>query len=192
MLSRLFWNCSKAPLKKSVFNTIISAQTRTPLIQPRAIQTSCSKLLFRAEKINYSSNTLKNQCNRLLLRSTSLQLMNYSTDAVEPQLSNKDKLKRAVKEYGTTVIVFHISISLMSLGICYLAVSGGLNMNSMLETIGLHGSSDVTTEASLLIVAYAVHKVLAPIRIGITLLVTPLIVRYLRKKNILKPPKLSK
>lgn len=39
------------------------------------------------------------------------------------QLSAKQKLQRAVKEYGTTVIVFHVSISLASLGICYLLVS---------------------------------------------------------------------
>jgi hypothetical protein len=43
-----------------------------------------------------------------------------STTTVE---SNKDKLKRAVKEYGSTVIVFHIGISLISLGVCYTLVS---------------------------------------------------------------------
>ncbi|XP_022195376.2 protein FAM210B, mitochondrial [Nilaparvata lugens] len=192
MLSRLIWNCSKVPFRKSTFESIVTGQSRMLLTQPRAIQTSCSKLVFRLSKSS-PKYTLKSENNSLqLLRNTPLQLMEFSTEAAEPQLSNKDKLKRAVKEYGATVIVFHVSISLMSLGICYLAVSGGLNMNSMLEQIGLHGSSDVTTEASLWIVAYAVHKVLAPVRIGITLLVTPLIVRYLRKKNILKPPQISK
>lgn len=33
------------------------------------------------------------------------------------------KLKRAVKDYGSTVIVFHVGISLASLGTCYLAIS---------------------------------------------------------------------
>lgn len=44
-------------------------------------------------------------------------------NAPKAQLSSKQKLQRAVKEYGTTVIVFHVSISLASLGICYLLVS---------------------------------------------------------------------
>lgn len=44
------------------------------------------------------------------------------TEKKEP-LSNKDKLKKAVKEYGSTVIVFHIGISLISLGISYTLVS---------------------------------------------------------------------
>jgi hypothetical protein len=39
------------------------------------------------------------------------------------ELSSKDKLKRAVKEYGSTVIVFHVGISLISLGISYTLVS---------------------------------------------------------------------
>lgn len=37
--------------------------------------------------------------------------------------TNKSKLKKAVKEYGSTVIVFHVGISLMSLGLCYGLVS---------------------------------------------------------------------
>lgn len=38
-------------------------------------------------------------------------------------LSRKEKLKKAVKEYGSTVIVFHVGISLISLGVCYTLVS---------------------------------------------------------------------
>lgn len=56
------------------------------------------------------------------------------------KLSSKDKLKRAVKDYGATVIIFHISLSLMSLGVSYLIISRwafsiiisvGLNMNRL-------------------------------------------------------------
>lgn len=38
-------------------------------------------------------------------------------------LSKKEKLKKAVKEYGSTVIIFHVGISLVSLGTCYMLVS---------------------------------------------------------------------
>lgn len=44
-------------------------------------------------------------------------------DTPELQLTPRQKLQRAVKEYGATVIVFHVTISLASLGICYLLVS---------------------------------------------------------------------
>lgn len=39
------------------------------------------------------------------------------------KFSRKDKLKRAVKEYGATVIIFHVTLSLMSLGLSYLIIS---------------------------------------------------------------------
>ena len=38
------------------------------------------------------------------------------------KLALKDRLKFVVAEYGTTAIVFHVSISLTSLGLCYTAV----------------------------------------------------------------------
>lgn len=58
------------------------------------------------------SNTKQSQDNK-----------NKTTDTPEPQLTSRQKLQRAVKEYGATVIVFHVTISLASLGICYLLVS---------------------------------------------------------------------
>lgn len=55
---------------------------------------------------------------------------NMSTEAESPlgtsgttKLTTKEKLKKAVKEYGSTVIVFHVSISILSLGSCYLLMS---------------------------------------------------------------------
>lgn len=39
------------------------------------------------------------------------------------KFSSKDKLKQAVKDYGATVIIFHVTLSLMSLGLSYLIIS---------------------------------------------------------------------
>jgi hypothetical protein len=47
----------------------------------------------------------------------------FSTNTGDTKLSRKDKLKHAVKEYGLTVVIFHIGISLLSLGGFYLAVT---------------------------------------------------------------------
>lgn len=71
-----------------------------------------------------------------LLRSLSnsnhslLHANTYSTqekpepDAPPVQLSKKEQLKRAFKDYGATIIVFHVGISLISLECFYLLVSG--------------------------------------------------------------------
>ena len=68
-------------------------------------------------------------------------------------------------------------------------------MVALLTKIGFDQSiiqSKLTTGASTFVIAYAVHKVFAPVRIGITLTSVPLIVRYLRNIGFLKPPKTSK
>ncbi|KAB0802247.1 hypothetical protein PPYR_04433 [Photinus pyralis] len=101
---------------------------------------------------------------------------------VEP--TKKEKLKRAVKEYGSTVVIFHVTISLASLGVCYLLVSSGLDMSKILAYLGISGS--IAANAGTFVTAYAIHKVFAPVRISITLGATPFIVSYLRRIGFLK------
>lgn len=46
-------------------------------------------------------------------------------DKEEPkkEMTKKEQLKRAFKDYGSTVIVFHVGMSLVSLGMFYTLVS---------------------------------------------------------------------
>ena len=46
-----------------------------------------------------------------------------SVSAAKSTISQAQRMKRAVKEYGATVIVFHTCISLFTLGVSYAAVS---------------------------------------------------------------------
>lgn len=55
-----------------------------------------------------------------------------SSTSEGPSLSAKERLKQAIKDYGTTVIVFHVSISVLSLGACYLLVSGYVTRQPLL------------------------------------------------------------
>jgi len=66
-----------------------------------------------------------------------------------------------------------------------------------LDVVGLLGKvgfgqslldSKLATGASTFVIAYAVHKVFAPVRMATTLAATPLIVRYLRRIGFLKQP----
>jgi len=49
----------------------------------------------------------------------------------------------------------------------------------------------IATGASTFVLAYAVHKCFAPVRIATTLTATPFIVRFLRAKGVLRAPKTS-
>ncbi|KAL1124471.1 hypothetical protein AAG570_001097 [Ranatra chinensis] len=116
-----------------------------------------------------------------------------SGDTEGTALTGAQKLKRAVRDYGSTIIAFHIGISLLSLGGFYLAFSSGLDMEWLVSRLGLEGSSSkVAATGGTFVVAYAVHKVFAPLRISITLASAPLIVRYFRSIGFLKPPKSKK
>jgi len=65
-------------------------------------------------------------------------------------------------------------------------------MVGLLQKLGVGESllqSRAVSGASTFVVAYAVHKVFAPVRIAITLTATPFIVRHLRASGFLKAPK---
>lgn len=101
------------------------------------------------------------------------------------------QLKKVFKEYGAVGVSFHICISLMSLGMFYLLVSSGIDMAALLCKLGFSETvvkSKMAAGTSTFVLAYAIHKLFAPVRISITLVSVPLIVRHFRKIGLFKPP----
>ncbi|XP_035379848.1 protein FAM210B, mitochondrial isoform X2 [Electrophorus electricus] len=109
----------------------------------------------------------------------------------EPPIGDK-KVQSSMNPKGDAVgVSFHIGISLISLGIFYLGLSSGINMAAVLCKIGFNESvvqSKMAAGTSTFVLAYALHKLFAPLRISITLVSVPFIVRYLRKTGLFKPP----
>ncbi|RWS03956.1 uncharacterized protein B4U79_04035, partial [Dinothrombium tinctorium] len=106
------------------------------------------------------------------------------------KLSSRQRLKIAVRDYGTTVIVFHVTFSLICLSFTYLLVKSGVPIDKLLDSIELSPSlSEKLKTGGPFVVAYVAYKFTAPVRIGITLVVAPALVRYLRMKGILKASK---
>lgn len=118
-----------------------------------------------------------------------------SPEAPEPgpedgKPSKTQQLKKVFKEYGAVGVSFHICISLMSLGMFYLAVSSGIDIVGLLCQLGFSESvvqSKMAAGTSTFVLAYAVHKLFAPVRISITLVSVPFIVRHFRKTGLFKP-----
>ncbi|CAL1608798.1 unnamed protein product [Knipowitschia caucasica] len=110
----------------------------------------------------------------------------------EEEKPNKtQQLKKVFKEYGAVGVSFHISISLMSLGMFYLLVSSGIDMGALLCKLGFSETvvkSKMAAGTSTFVLAYAVHKLFAPVRMSITLVSVPLIVRHFRKIGLFKTP----
>ncbi|XP_002407904.3 protein FAM210B, mitochondrial [Ixodes scapularis] len=116
-----------------------------------------------------------------------------SSDESEKKLqpvSRTDKWKHAIKEYGTTMVVFHIVLSVTSLGICYVVVSSGVDLSAIAVKLGFSVDAISLTPkmaagGGTFVIAYAVHKLFTPVRMFITLSVAPMLVRWLRRYGIL-------
>ncbi|XP_022350076.1 protein FAM210B [Enhydra lutris kenyoni] len=105
--------------------------------------------------------------------------------------SKSQQLRKIFQEYGAVGVSLHIGISLISLGIFYMVVSSGVDMSTILLKLGFKESlvqSKMAAGTSTFVVAYAIHKLFAPVRISITLVSVPFIVRYFRKVGFFKPP----
>ncbi|KTG05262.1 hypothetical protein cypCar_00038296 [Cyprinus carpio] len=103
--------------------------------------------------------------------------------------SKTQQLRKVFKEYGAVGVSFHIGISLISLGMFYLAVSSGIDMAALLCKLGFSESVvqlRMAAGTSTFVLAYAVHKLFAPLRISITLVCVPLIVRHLRRTGLFR------
>ncbi|XP_020774221.2 protein FAM210B, mitochondrial [Boleophthalmus pectinirostris] len=115
-----------------------------------------------------------------------------SPPAPEGGKPNKtQQLKKVFKEYGAVGVSFHICMSLMSLGMFYLLVSSGIDMAALLCKMGFSETvvqSKMAAGTSTFVLAYAIHKLFAPVRISITLVSVPLIVRHFRKIGLFKAP----
>lgn len=90
----------------------------------------------------------------------------------------KDLLKR----YGSAYLITSITFSLISFGICYVAVSNGVDMAALLSKIGIATSTSAETTGTVA-VAYAIHKAASPIRFPPTVALTPVVAKFLGKED---------
>ncbi|XP_014485800.1 PREDICTED: uncharacterized protein LOC106750176 isoform X2 [Dinoponera quadriceps] len=92
------------------------------------------------------------------------------TQASKLAVSKRDRFRLMLRDYGVTIGVDVMSFARKITG-------GSEEVDKIIK---------VSTD---FVIAYTVHKILAPVRISITLAVTPLLVKYLRRIGLLKIPK---
>ena len=107
----------------------------------------------------------------------------------EPRLTHMERLKRVIQNYGTTAIVLHIALSLTSLGFFYCLIYFGFDVASYVD-LNRFGetAAKVMAGSGTFAVAYALHKMIMPVRVGATVILTPVVVRQLRSIGIIKRP----
>ncbi|XP_064467223.1 protein FAM210B, mitochondrial-like [Ornithodoros turicata] len=106
--------------------------------------------------------------------------------ASKTKMTAKQRLKNTVKEYGSTIVVFHIILSVSSFAACYLVVSSGVDVAALalkmgLDLEGLSAKIHIPASSGTFVLTYALYKIFSPLRLALTLTVAPFIVRHLRR-----------
>ncbi|MEL6347146.1 MAG: hypothetical protein AAFV53_28790 [Myxococcota bacterium] len=83
----------------------------------------------------------------------------------------KDRYKDIIEEYGTVALVTYLSIFALTLGGFVVAIKLGYTPESGAGYAGVVG------------VAYGATKVVQPLRIGATIVLTPVIAQILRRRS---------
>ncbi|CAK9823007.1 Protein FAM210B, mitochondrial [Anthophora retusa] len=161
---------------------------------------------LKLEKNGLANHVTTNILFRTICKSSYTSIMEYATQVSQPpngltnsddkkqkelrHLAKKERFKIIVRDFGITTIIFHVGISLISLGACYTAVASGIDVESLLTqsaiTIESKEAKNILSNSSTFVIAYTIHKLMAPLRLSITLAVVPFLVRYLRKVGILR------
>ena len=94
--------------------------------------------------------------------------------------SSMDTAKKLLKRYGSAYLITSISLSLVSITICYVLVSAGVDVASILDAIGL-GAYTNGEKVGTFAIAYAAHKALSPVRFPPTVALTPVVAGWMGK-----------
>lgn len=85
-----------------------------------------------------------------------------------------------LKRYGSAYLITSISFAAVSFGICYVAVSNGVDMAGLLSKVGIQAGASAETTGTFAL-AYAIHKAASPIRFPPTVALTPVVAKFLGK-----------
>jgi hypothetical protein len=92
-----------------------------------------------------------------------------------------ESAKSLLKKYGIAYLATSIPLALLSFGICYVLVSNGVDVASLLSKVGIEQNT-AAENAGTFAIAYAAHKAASPIRFPPTVLLTPVVAKLIGKE----------
>lgn len=95
--------------------------------------------------------------------------------------SSKVKPKDLISRYGIAYFGTSITLAIISYALCYVLIANGVDVASLLQKIGIK-PSEAAVSAGTGGLAYAVHKAASPIRFVPTIILTPLVAKWIGKK----------
>ncbi|KAJ4841974.1 hypothetical protein Tsubulata_020132 [Turnera subulata] len=105
----------------------------------------------------------------------------FSSKDGDETKSKGDQAKELLTKYGGAYLATSITLSLISFSLCYALISAGVDVQSLLQKVGI--SVDATGEkVGTFALAYAAHKAASPIRFPPTVALTPIVARWIGNK----------
>lgn len=108
------------------------------------------------------------------------------------QKDGGESAKSLLKKYGIAYLATSIPLAIISFAICYWLVDQGVDVGALLAKVGIETSSSGSTTGSTaetagtLAIAYAAHKAASPIRFPPTVLLTPVVAKWIGKEPVLE------
>jgi len=113
------------------------------------------------------------------------RLSSLPNDGGDGPKSFTERMKAFFQQYGKLGLFVYFSLSTFSLTSIYLTIRSGVDVQSLIQKIGLP-QSKIIDSAGTFAVAYAIHKMLLPLRFFLTIGMTSFIAK---RSNFLMPKK---
>ena len=92
-----------------------------------------------------------------------------------------ESAKSLLKRYGIAYLATSIPLAVVSFALCYWLVDQGVDVSALLAKVGIENTATTET-AGTAAIAYAAHKAASPIRFPPTVLLTPLVAKWIGKE----------
>ncbi|GLT48671.1 hypothetical protein SLA2020_222810 [Shorea laevis] len=99
----------------------------------------------------------------------------------EKKKSKGDQAKELLAKYGGAYLATSITLSLISFTICYALISAGVDVQALLQKVGI-SANETGEKVGTFALAYAAHKAASPIRFPPTVALTPIVASWIGKK----------
>ncbi|XP_010931086.1 uncharacterized protein [Elaeis guineensis] len=96
--------------------------------------------------------------------------------------SRADQAKELLAKYGGAYLATSITLSLISFSLCYLLVGAGIDVQALLNKVGI-ATGETGGKVGTFALAYAAHKAASPIRFPPTVALTPIVASWIGKKR---------
>lgn len=103
--------------------------------------------------------------------------MNFSFKA-SGQMSAKNSIHDVIMKSGKIGLITHFSMSVVWFSVIFSGIKYGVDVPSMIESIGFPIDTSSFKNVGDAAVAFILYKLIQPIRMGVTVVLTPLVMKF--------------